>query len=424
MGMINGAISLVSAAFILLLFLMLLFSPQRSRFRESRTVFALILSVFLMLLFDGAASTLFSGNEPLLKLLETLSIVASYAAEWFFAVYLTALLDLGVREKRLLRLGVGLACGIPTILYFVNLAHPFIYDLLEQYYISPVAYWCLQLPNLICIVAAILLLMLKGGSIELHDRILLSATLILPMTSFVWDSLIPGLQCRYLLVALAIAANLIRWMLSVSEKTQQTLDSWEPDRIRATLERIKPHYIYNVLTSIYYLCDVDTEVTKKAISLFSNYLRGIFNLMQEKNTVPFSRELQTVRNYMELEQMRFGDNIRVWYDIDVEDFNIPPFTVQPLVENSVRHGAEQSDVPGEILISSRETESEYLVIVRDDFEGFDLEQAQMRDDKKGSAKDYIRDILEITVGGTLSIRSMPGKGTVSIISIPKKIKKS
>ena len=79
-------------------------------------------------------------------------------------------------------------------------------------------------------------------------------------------------------------------------------------------------------------------------------------------------------------------------------------------------------MPGEILISSRETETEFLVIVRDDFEGFDT--ALPDKEQKASAKDYIRDILEITVGGTLTIRSKPGEGTVSIISIPKKIKKS
>ena len=422
MGINNGVVDLICACISLLLFISLLASPQRLRLRGSNIVLTVIAFVFVMLVCDGAALLFLTENETLFGITETVSIMASYAAEWFFAMYLTVLLALPFALKRLVLWGMGAVCGIPVILYAVNFAYPFLYDLAQMQYISDVGYWVLQVLNLACIVAAILLLMLKGDNIALRDRILLSATLFLPVTSFVWDSLVPGFQSRYPLVFIVLLVNYIRFILSVSESAQKKINQLEEKRIKATLERIKPHYIYNVLTSIYYLCDADTEVAKEAISLFSDYLRGIFDLMQEQTTIPFARELQTVKNYVELEQMRFGDSIRVWYDIDADKFDIPPFTVQPLVENSVRHGAEQSDVPGEILISSRETETEFLVIVRDDFEGFDT--ALPDKEQKASAKDYIRDILEITVGGTLTIRSKPGEGTVSIISIPKKIKKS
>ena len=422
MGINNGILNLLCAVISLILFVMLLASPQRRRMRGTNNVLALIACVFVMLLSDAVSLLFLTETESLFKIIETVSVFASYAAIWCLALYLAVLLEISDPLKRVVIWGMSAFCMGAILLYAVNLGHPFLYDLIEMHYVSEVGYWILQGFNVFAVVSAVLLLMFKGDNIALRDRILLSVTLFLPVTSFVWDTLVPGLQSRYPLVFIVVFVNYIRLILSQSESAQKKINRLEEKRIKATLERIKPHYIYNVLTSIYYLCDADTEVAKEAISLFSDYLRGIFDLMQEQTTIPFARELQTVKNYVELEQMRFGDSIRVWYDIDADDFDIPPFTVQPLVENSVRHGAEQSDVPGEILISSRETEKEYLVIVRDDFEGFDTDLPEK--DQKASAKDYIRDILDITVGGSLTIRSKPGEGTVSIISIPKKNKKN
>ena len=96
---------------------------------------------------------------------------------------------------------------------------------------------------------------------------------------------------------------------------------------------------------------------------------------------------------------------------------LPPFAVQPLVENSVKHGAEQSEEGGEILIATYDRPDSYVVVVQDSFEGFDPDSEETGE---GSGTKYVREILSMTVKGTLQIKSRPGSGTVSMIKVPKK----
>ena len=119
--------------------------------------------------------------------------------------------------------------------------------------------------------------------------------------------------------------------------------------------------------------------------------------------------------------MRFGDHIRVRYQIETDEFLLPPFAVQPLVENSVKHGVEQSENGGEIVIATYDRPDRYVVVVQDSFEGFDQDQAESGE---GSGTKYVREILSMTVGGALQIKSRPGTGTVSMITVPKKNEKN
>ena len=193
------------------------------------------------------------------------------------------------------------------------------------------------------------------------------------------------------------------------------LSKLEKYRITSTLERIKPHYIYNVLTSISYLCEYDPPTAQKALGVFSDYLRSVLSKMDDRSVVPFSEEIKTVKKYISLEKMRFGNRFLVKYVIDAKDFEIPPFTLQPLVENSVKHGLADIDEQGVIEIKTHEDAYGYYIIVSDNGKGFDTAE----DESSGEGTKYIKDILSLTVNGLLTIDSVVGKGTVSTIYIPK-----
>lgn len=184
------------------------------------------------------------------------------------------------------------------------------------------------------------------------------------------------------------------------------------------LSQIQPHFLYNSLNSIYYLCDKDPKAARQAISDFSDYLRGNMDSLTRSAPVPFYRELKHLKNYLTLEKLRFDDTLEIVWDIQTEDFMIPALTVQPLVENAVKHGICKSENGGTVTISTRECESCYEVEIRDDGAGFDP-NGNPSDGKSHVGIENVRSRLSKMCGADLEITSEKGKGTTAIIRIPK-----
>lgn len=191
-------------------------------------------------------------------------------------------------------------------------------------------------------------------------------------------------------------------------------------RVQLTVSQIKPHFLYNTLNSISALCDEDPTQVKPAIERFAHYLRGNMASIDQKNPIPFTQELDHTRSYLDIEQMRFEDALQVRYDIQCTNFHIPALTLEPLVENAVRHGVRKNrDGRGTVAISTRDGGDSVQVIVTDDGPGFDPTQIS-EDGKPHVGIANVRERVTNLCGGTLEIRSEPGKGTTAIISLPKK----
>lgn len=184
------------------------------------------------------------------------------------------------------------------------------------------------------------------------------------------------------------------------------------------LSQIQPHFLYNALTSIYRLCDVKPEAAKEAVSNFSKYLRGNLDSIKQTEMISFAEELKHLQAYLALEQIRYGDYLKVEYNIEVDGFFIPPLTVQPLAENAVNHGV--SDLPdgGVVTISTAETPDCYEIRVSDNGVGFNPDSVQS-DGRTHVGISNVRSRLEIMCGGALDITSDIGKGTTAIVKIPK-----
>lgn len=189
-------------------------------------------------------------------------------------------------------------------------------------------------------------------------------------------------------------------------------------RISIMLSQIQPHFIFNSLNTIYYLCEKDTASAQKAISDFSDYLRGNIDSLRNSATIPFSNELKHIEIYLSLEKMRFDDDLNIVYDIQAKNFMIPSLTLQPIVENAVKHGISKADSAGTVVISSRELENCFEISVTDDGIGFDT--AQSKDDGRTHIGiENVRQRLEMISGASLDIRSSPGNGTKAVVRIPK-----
>ncbi|MBQ8084980.1 MAG: histidine kinase [Lachnospiraceae bacterium] len=188
--------------------------------------------------------------------------------------------------------------------------------------------------------------------------------------------------------------------------------------------QIKPHFIYNILNTIWYLCEKDTKKAQKAIEEFSEYLRGNLDSLNMDDTVPFTQELSHIENYLELEKLRFGDELEVVYDIGTDNFRLPALSVQPLVENAVKHGIRVSEEGGRVVISTRETPKAYEISVFDNGGGYNPHyRTGDKDGRTHVGLSNTRERLKMMCGGTLNISSRDGEGTRVTIKIPKENKK-
>jgi len=189
-------------------------------------------------------------------------------------------------------------------------------------------------------------------------------------------------------------------------------------RISIMLSQIQPHFLYNALAVIARLCDKDPAEAKKATISFSIYLRANMNLLERTEPIPFENELNHTIGFMNLEKAMYGEALNVIYDIQTKNFNLPALTVQPIVENAVKHGIGKKEGGGTVTISTKETDNGYMVIIADDGAGFYPEKTD-DDGQQHIGINNVRLRLSAQCGGSLKIDSKPGAGTTAAIIIPK-----
>jgi LytS/YehU family sensor histidine kinase len=181
--------------------------------------------------------------------------------------------------------------------------------------------------------------------------------------------------------------------------------------------QMRPHFIYNTLTSIYSLCRVDPPKARQVTKDFTNYLRRNFNAVASDNTIPFSTELEHTRAYLAVEQAQYDDMLVVEYDTPFTRFRLPPLTLQPIVENAVKHGMDPYSGALHISIRTRHTDSGTEIIVEDNGRGFDPSD----ESKPHTTLTNIRQRLEMMCGGSMSIMPRDSGGTVVTVTIPDRI---
>lgn len=219
------------------------------------------------------------------------------------------------------------------------------------------------------------------------------------------------------LLNIAITISLMcMFVVAVVEQGKELTNA----RIDVMLSQIQPHFIYNTLTSIKYLCRHEPQEAVDTINEFTLYLRGNINSLTECDKIAFGKELEHVRHYIAIEQKRFGDRMKVEYDIQESDFNVPPLTLQPLVENAVKHGICKRDEGGNIVISTGKDSGGYSIIIKDDGVGFDMNRfrAVDRDGTKHIGLINVKKRIEQRCNGTLEVKSTVGEGTTISIHIP------
>ena len=189
--------------------------------------------------------------------------------------------------------------------------------------------------------------------------------------------------------------------------------------ITLMISQIQPHFLYNALNTIKYLIKKDPKTAEGAVVKFSNYLRSNMDSLTQKEPIPFEKELDHVKNYVDIEQLRFGERLKIEYDIQVVGFTIPPLTLQPIVENAIKHGVNQRPEGGTVTIKTDETKSYVIIIVEDNGVGFDINEKK-NDGRSHVGIQNIRKRLEEIMSALIDIKSEVGIGTTVTIKIPKR----
>ena len=258
---------------------------------------------------------------------------------------------------------------------------------------------------------------------ELICFIAIYCAIIIDMTGISYNMYCSGIcfKAGYVIVLVVFLLRGAKQVImdhQASLKNKKLKAELEQSRIAVMLSQIQPHFLYNSLTSVMDLCDRNPKQAKAAIADFADYLRGNLSSLKTENLISFRIELEHVEKYLRLEKLRFQDELEVVYDIQAQDFMLPALSVQPLIENAVKHGVGQKTGGGTVTIQTLENENEYIVRVIDDGVGFAAEEA-IDDGNVHVGIENTKKRLDLMLNARLEIESKKGEGTIACIIIPK-----
>lgn len=248
------------------------------------------------------------------------------------------------------------------------------------------------------------------------DTGILLLFLLIPSAAILLEVFLSDLMLTYLAGTVAFV------VLYVSLQVQQEMRMLEKENALKTsimLSQIQPHFLFNSLLAIRALCRRDPAGAEAALDDFSHYLRGNMDSLSNEGPIPFERELRHVNAYLALEKRRFQDKLQVVTDIGATSFLLPPLTLQPIVENAVRHGVTAREEGGTVTITSAERPGCWEITVADDGVGFAQNAPPNGDAQRHIGIENVRSRLAGQCGGTLEIESRPGGGTRVTITLPK-----
>ena len=204
----------------------------------------------------------------------------------------------------------------------------------------------------------------------------------------------------------------------LEETKQQLMDA----RIKNANSQMQPHFLYNALASIREIVLDDPQYASDLIYDFTTHLRACIRTMSSDNLIPFSQELENIKAYVNIEKMRFGDRLNMVYDCPETDFDIIPLSIQPLVENAIRHGVyERGAKGGTVTVRTQRKGTSILVSVDDDGVGFDFDAVmqEVHDGKRDSNGLYnLIFRFEKRMNAHVVFKSTIGQGTNITVILP------
>ena len=246
---------------------------------------------------------------------------------------------------------------------------------------------------------------------------------------YCWDILYQAtpMPLSHLLLApllQGLGTGLVLAVMSQVRDHEQQVRATASAEVRALQARMNPHFLFNALNSLAALAKISPREVPSAAGQLRHFLRASFD-QQDRALVPIAEELAVVRAYLDIETLRFGNRLKVEQSIDpaANQAVVPPFCLQPLVENAVRHGVQSSASAGRVQVAVRSVDRWLELSVTDDGKGVpanEVEKTFFEERPRAHALLLLRRRLQGLFGHSFSfsVSSEIGRGTIVTVRIP------
>lgn len=377
---------------------------------------------WLFLLQDGP--TIYGAMPE--RIIYVLDYIFSYGASCAFYYYVEALGADGYKQSGIkytpntvIKKLIVIWGVVSAMIYMVALFMPSVYRLENGVAIySITAYIGIHVVAKFAYICAVIYIIRHRKVIEKQEIVLSLVFLIVLSILVVIDELfslcIGHVAMAIFTFILYVSIDLHKGLLL--ERREREIVEW---KTQIMLSQMQPHFLYNVLTTISSMCEVQNATqARDVVNRFADYFRANLDSLGKEKMISFEKELEHIKTYLWLEKIRFEDALDICYEIGPTNFVVPSLTIQPMVENAVKHGILPKEDGGTITIKTYETDLYYVIVVEDDGVGFDAND-EIKDTREHIGIENVSRRLEIICNGTCNIQSQKGEGTIVTIHIPK-----
>ncbi len=315
-----------------------------------------------------------------------------------------------------------------VILIFDQYRHYIYFFDNENYYHRGQNYYLALIPVFLCFILIVFICFYYRKYFSTLQKISLLVYLSFPICSAI-IMVATGEVSSIINIAITISL-VIMYLFYELDKNRRMLEQAEKliekEKINAQFKntmlwtQIQPHFIYNNLNVIQFLCKKDPELAAEAVVHLSAFLRSYIDTYDMDMCIPISEEMDVINHYIYIQKLRYGDKLDVKLDIGEFDFSVPPLSIECLVENAIRHGVAQKVEGGKVSIRIMENVDEFMVEVEDNGVGFDAEELKIADGKNHVGLKNTNSRLQYMVNGHLEVQSQVGQGCRAIVHIPKR----
>ena len=385
-----------------------IFSDPYSFRKKRRDMLIISVLVFTLLLSDMLESH-FELNDMVFA--RTVASVYGYCFRPIVLLLFLRILD-DTEQYRWLWIVVGINTVLYCTAFFSGIT--FQIDAANHFYRGPLGFTCHIVSGLFILIHLREALKRENPRVRIPLLICLGMLIAAMAADLIVPSRGPVCYVTITMLSVCLIFYFIGLHLQLADEHAQAM--MNEQRIKILISQIQPHFLFNTLSTIQALCRIDPPKASEVTGKFGTYLRASIDSLNQDVLIPFSKELEHTKTFAEIESIRFP-SIQMKYDIRDRDFLIPALTVQPMVENAIRHGV-RSRAQGMVQVETYQDGSDHVVVIRDNGKGFDVSSLQeMPGDHIGIQN--VRDRLQMLCGGSISIESRIGEGTEVTFRIPE-----
>ena len=345
------------------------------------------------------------------KVLSYIAIAVMICTFWRYCLE-----QLNIRFRKV-SIFINVLTGIAVLLSAANLFFPLIFYIDEGgSFIRAEFYPAIHILSVLALTIICICILMDRKS-NWGEKCMLLTYPVMVFTASVLSAVFPRVTSVFVLVMISLL--LFYSILSVNraselaEKDAQLANQ----KMDAMVSQIQPHFVFNSLNTIEYLCKKNPAMAEKAVSDFAQYLRTNIDFLGKQELIPFYKEMNHVKTYIELEQLRYADRFDVTYENDNASFPIPYLTVQPIVENSIKHGMLPRGQKMHIMIKCTEVKGGHTLTIQDNGIGFDTSKP-LDTSRQHIGVENVAGRIRSMCNGTMEVESTPGVGTTTHIFIP------